>query len=130
MVSDEAYAALRAENAALRQQGETLAAQIGRLTEQLAQALQRIAELEAKKTPPPAFVKANVLARTEPRSPRRKRVAEHNHARRREAPSVVMEHAITTCPDCGSRLGGVHAGRRRHTPPTTARPGRRSLDRA
>lgn len=99
MVSDEAYAALLAENAMLR--------------EQLAAAVQRIAELEAKKTPPPPFVKANVAERTEPHPPRRNRAPEHNRARRREAPSVVVEHAITTCPDCGSRLGGVHVGRTR-----------------
>lgn len=99
MVTEEAYAALQAENALLR--------------EHLANALQRIAELEAKKTPPPAFVKANVPTRAEPRPPRRKRASQHNQARRREEPSVVVEHPMATCPDCGSRLGGVHVGRTR-----------------
>lgn len=109
MVTEEAYAALQAENARLR--------------EQLANALQRIAELEAKKTPPPAFVKANVAERPEPRSPRRKRAPEQNRARRREEPSVVVEHPITLCPDCGSQLGGVHVGRTRQVvdlPPPVA----------
>lgn len=113
MVTDEAYAALQVEHALLRQQGEELTAQIARLTEELATALQRIAELEAKKTPPPAFVKTNVAERAEPRPPRRKRAPEHNQARRREEPSVIVEHRITTCPDCGNRLGGVYVGRRR-----------------
>lgn len=116
MVTEEAYAALQVENAALQRQVETL-------TEHLASALQRIAELEAKKTPPPHFVKANVATRAEPRPPRRKRASEHNHARRREEPTVVVEHPITTCPDCGSRLGGVHVGRRRQVvdlPPPVA----------
>ena len=97
MVSDEAYAALVAENR--------------HLTEQLAAAVQRIAELEAKKTPPPSFVRANVPAR--PKAERRKRAAEHNHARRRETPTQLVEHPISHCPDCGGALGGVHVGRRR-----------------
>ena len=97
MVTDEAYAALQAENAALR--------------EQLAAALRQIAELEAKKTPPPAFVKANVPPR--PRRARKKRAAEHNHARRREAPTQIVEHPICHCPACGGALGGVHVGRTR-----------------
>ena len=106
MVTEEAYAALQAENARLRQE-------LGVLREQVADALQRLAELEAKKMPPPPFVKANVAPRSEPRPPRRKRAPEQNQARRREVPSVVVEHALTTCPDCGSRLGGVHVGRTR-----------------
>jgi hypothetical protein len=105
MVSDAAYAALQAENAALRQRVEDPTAQVARLTEQLASALQRIGELDAKKTPPPAFVKATVPERPPPRPPRRKRAPEQNHARQREEPSVVVEHAIARCPDCGSRLG-------------------------
>src|SRR5271166_1322449 len=104
MVTDEVYAALQAENAALRQQ-------IAMLSEQLAIALQRISELEAKKTPPPPFVKATVPPR--PAKPRGKRAPQHNQARRCEEPSVMVEHPITTCPDCGSRLGGVHVGRTR-----------------
>jgi transposase len=106
MVTDDAYQVLQVENAALRQRPEAL-------TEQLASALQRIAELEAKKTPPPSFVRANVPERAEPRPSRRTRAPEQNRARRREEPTVVVEHAITTCPDCGSRLGGVHVGRTR-----------------
>jgi transposase len=104
MVTDDVYAALQAENATLREH-------ISTLSEQLAVALQRIAELEAKKTPPPPFVKANVAPRTA--KPRRKRAPQHNQARRYQVPNVVIEHPITTCPDCGGRLGGVHLGRTR-----------------
>lgn len=105
MVTDEAYAALQAEKAALERR-------VAELTDQLASALQRIAELEAKKTAPPPFVKANVPERTD-RPPRRKRAAEHNHARRYEEPTQVVEHRLTHCPDCGNALGGVHVGRTR-----------------
>jgi transposase len=111
MVTDEVYAALRAENAALREQCAVLQQQNAALSEQVAAALQRISELEAKKTPPPPFVKANVPP--PPAKPRRKRAQQHNQARRCEAPSVVVEHPLTTCPDCGSWLGGVHVGRTR-----------------
>ncbi len=107
MVTDEAYAALQAENAALR--------------EELATALQRIHELEAKKTPPPSFVKANTPAVS--KRERKRRAPEANQARRREEPSVVVARALPTCPDCGGRLGGVHVGRRRQVvdlPPPAA----------
>lgn len=97
MVSEEADAALQAEHAALR--------------EQVAVALRRIAELEAKKTPPPAFVKANQPER--PVRARTKRAAEHNHARRREEPPRTVEPAITRCPVCGDALGGGQVGRTR-----------------
>ena len=67
-----------------------------------------MAELEAKKTPPPSFVKANAPER--PAKARTKRAAEHNHGRPRQQPTQVVEHAITHCPDCGSALGGVQLG--------------------
>lgn len=92
MVTADASAALDAEHALVRQQGEELSAQVARLTEELATAPQRIAELDAKKTPPPrlgkANGKANVAERAEPRPPRRHRAPEHHQARRREEPSV------------------------------------------
>lgn len=104
MVTEAAYAAIVAE----KQQ----------LSDQLTAALARIAELErqvaaltAKKTPPPAFVKAKRAER--PEKARAKRAAEANHARRREPPTRTVEHAITQCPACGDALGGVHVGRTR-----------------
>ena len=61
---------LEAENAALRGEIEILTAQVTALREQVAAltaalhaAQARINEWEAKKTPPPAFVKANVPER-------------------------------------------------------------------
>ncbi|HEX6818546.1 MAG TPA: hypothetical protein VF120_09245, partial [Ktedonobacterales bacterium] len=95
MVTDETHASVLAENAQLRQQVIDLQAQ-------LQAALERIRHLEAVKTPPPSFVKANVAARTTPKPPRKKRASEHNRARRREAePTSIVEHPITHCPDCG-----------------------------
>ena len=111
MVTDDAYAAVVAENQHLRQQ-------MAELTDQLEAALQRsaaletrVAELEAKKTPPPSFVKATVPAR--PPKPRRKRAPEHNHGRRREAPTPIVAHPLTHCPACGGAVGGVHVSRTR-----------------
>jgi|SRR5579859_2069952 transposase len=84
------------------------------LSEQLALAQQRIKDLEKQKKPPPAFVKANVTKPpAEQRKPRKKRDPQHNHARRRETPTHIVEHRISVCPTCSSRLGGVSIARRR-----------------
>ncbi len=84
------------------------------LTEQLAAAHKRIEELEKQKTPPPTFVKANVVKPQEGQKPeRKKRAAKHNHGRRREEPTRIVEHHISACEECGSRLGGVSIARRR-----------------
>jgi len=88
--------------------------QIGFLQEQLAVAYKRIEELEKQKTPPAAFVKANVKKPpASQKKPRKKRDAQHNHGRRRETPTHIVEHRISTCEECGSRLGGVSVARRR-----------------
>jgi chromosome segregation ATPase len=77
------------------------------LQEQLAGAHKRIEELEKQKTPPPAFVKANVVKPAEgEKKQRKKRDAQYNHARRRQAPTQVVEHRIKHCPVCASALGG------------------------
>ncbi len=82
--------------------------------EQLRVAQQRIEELEKQKTPPPAFVKPNVVKpEEEPKKERKKRDAKHNHARRREEPTRVVNHPIKQCPVCASALGGVSVARRR-----------------
>ena len=73
MVSDDVYAALQAENAALRQ---------------------RISELEAKKTPPPASVKANTPPR--PAKPRRKRAPQHNQGRLGVGIASLVAHLRTS----------------------------------
>ena len=88
--------------------------QVQALQEQLRAAKLRIEELEKQKTPPPAFVKANVAKPADgEKKPRKKRVAQYNRARRREKPTRVVEHHISTCGECGSRLGGVSITRRR-----------------
>src|SRR6266567_1822331 len=82
--------------------------------EQLHAAQQRIEELEKQKTPPPAFVKPNVVKpQEEEKKARKKRAAKHNHGRRREKPTRVVEHPIKQCPVCASALGGVSVARRR-----------------
>ena len=84
------------------------------LHEQLAVAHKRIEELEKQKTPPPAFVKANVVKpKAEEKKQRKKRDPQHNRARRREAPTVVVEHRIKHCPVCANALGGISVARRR-----------------
>jgi transposase len=88
--------------------------QVQTLQEQLAAAHKRIEELEKQKTPPPAFAKANVVkAADEQKKLRKKRAAQYNRARRREQPTRVVEHHLSTCGECGSHLGGVSIARRR-----------------
>jgi transposase len=111
MVTEEQYAAVVAENAQLRQDKAELTTQLQTALGRIATLEARVAELEAKKTPPPSFVKANAPER--PAKARTKRAAEHNHGRPRQEPTQVVEHAITHCPDCGSALGGVQLGRTR-----------------
>lgn len=84
------------------------------LEAQLAAAQKRIEELEKQKTPPPAFAKANVKKpEGDEKKPRKKRAAQYNHGRRREAPTRIVEHRMLSCPVCASRLGGVSVARRR-----------------
>ena len=67
--------------------------------EQLAAAHQRIEELEKQKTLPPPFVKANVKKpQAEATKERKKHDPKHNHGRKREAPTQIVEHRIRYCP--------------------------------
>jgi len=91
MALEDEVAALRAENAALR--------------EQLAAALARIADLE-QRGEPPSVVKPNRPTQTTPPVPRKKRASEHNRARHREEPTRIVTHALDRCPDCTYRLRG------------------------
>src|SRR5215831_8666904 len=111
MSLEEENANLQAENATLQRELSTLREQVERLTAALHAAQARIAELEAKKTPPPAFVKATVAER--PKQPRKKRAAHQNRARRLETPTQIVEHRLECCPACQGRLSGVHLTRRR-----------------
>jgi transposase len=49
----------------------------------------------------------------EQKQPRKKRDPKYNRARRREEPTQLVEHRITSCPVWSSRLGGVSVARRR-----------------
>lgn len=83
--------------------------------DQLQKAQARIAELEQKKTPPPAFVKANKKKREEgEKKPRKKRDAQYNKGRPRSGtPTQIVEHRVVKCPDCHLRLGGITLARPR-----------------
>jgi transposase len=98
MSLEEEVVALRAEVAALR--------------DALAQAQVRIAELERRKTPPPAFVRANIPTNRPP-TPRRKRAPEQNAGRPSEDPTQIVYHAEARCPDCGYLLRGRSVARTR-----------------
>ena len=111
MTQEEELAALRAENAALKSELSLLRQQVEQLSGALHAAQARIAELEAKKTPPAAFVKANVAKK--PKQERKKRAVEHNHARRLEPPTQIVDHRLECCPVCQGCLSGVHLARRR-----------------
>ena len=107
MTAEETIASLEAQ---LKQALERL----NDVTEQLRVAQARIAELEKQKTPPPAFVKANVKKPpAEEKNVRKKRDAKHNQARRRAMPTQIVEHRIVACPDCDLRLGGISLARSR-----------------
>ena len=75
MTHEEEIAHLRKENQELREA-------LQQTQDLLRVALARIEELEKQKTPPPAFVKANVKKKAAEEKPvRQKRDAKHNHAR-------------------------------------------------
>jgi len=93
---------LRRENGELRQ---ALAVN----QEELAAALARVVELEARlnqQRDPPAFVKRNRPQAEGPRPLRKKRAAEHNTSRRRERPTRIERHGLERCPECHYRLRG------------------------
>lgn len=108
----EELSKLEEEAGQQREQQRVLLAENQSLKEQLITAQKRIEELEKQKSPPPAFVKANKPKSSEKKA-RKKRDAQHNHARRREPPTRTIEHRISQCPECGDRLGGVSVARRR-----------------
>ncbi|MGH2479040.1 MAG: IS66 family transposase [Ktedonobacteraceae bacterium] len=105
MTVEEEVVQLRKENQELREA-------LKQAQELLHGALARIEELEKQKTPPPAFVKANVQKSvTEEKKLRKKREAQHNRARRRAMPTQIVEHHLALCPNCDLRLGGISLAR-------------------
>lgn len=114
MTAEERIASLEAQLEQVFEQWRQTQEELRQTQEQLAEANRRIEELEKQKTPPAAFVKANVKKPAEgEKKPRKKRDPKHNRARRREKPTRIMEHPISLCQECGSRLGGVSVARRR-----------------
>ena len=102
MTLEEEVARLRVENE-----------ELSRL---LAEALERVAELEGQlgERPkrggePPFFVKPNARpkqAKTENPKARKKRDKQHNHGRKRETPTTIVLHSLDNCPECKMRLHG------------------------
>lgn len=100
------------EAAQLRKENQELREALKETQELLRVALARIEELEKQKTPPPAFVKANVKKPApQEKKPRKKREAQYNRARKRSVPTQIVEHRIVECPDCHLRLGGLSLAR-------------------
>jgi transposase len=98
----------------LKKENQELREALQQTQELLRVALARIEELEKQKTPPPAFVKANVQKKAaEEKKVRKKRDAKDNHARQRSQPTQIVEHRIVSCPDCHQRLGGISLARLR-----------------
>jgi transposase len=96
----------------LRKENQELREALMQTQELLRAALAQIEELEKQKTPPPAFVKADVpKSAAEEKKPRKKREAQHNRARRRTLPTQIVEHHLAMCPDCDLRLGGISLAR-------------------
>ncbi len=98
-----------------------LRAEVERLRRELAEARQviaaqeqRIAELEHESTDQARpFVKSNRPKREGPKQPRKPRASQQNHARRRETPTRVIEHAYDRCPECNYLLRGQSLAYRR-----------------
>jgi transposase len=114
MTAEERIASLEAQLSQVLDQLRLTQEELRQTQEHLAVANKRIEELEKQKTPPPTFVKANVKKPQDgDKKQRKKRDPQHNRARRREMPTQIVEHHISTCPMCSSRLGGVSVARRR-----------------
>ena len=111
MVREKEYRQLQTKYEEVTTQLQQALRRIEEAQAQLGAAQQRIAELEAKKTPPPGFVKANTPAK--PKRERKKRAPEHNHARRCEEPTKEIVHPIEQCPECQGPLSGISVKRRR-----------------
>jgi len=112
MTADDEVVALRAANAALQAENAQVRADLAAARDLIAQLQARITELEQRKTPPPAFVKANTEQKEAPGA-RKKRDPRHNAGRRREKPTQIVHHALERCPECGYLLRGQSIARTR-----------------
>src|SRR5436305_15179166 len=111
------------EAAQLRKENQELREALKETQERLRVALARIEEVEKQKTPPPAFVKAEVKKpATQENKPRKKREAQYNRARKRAVPTQIVEHRIVECPACHLRLGEISLARCREVIDVTPQP--------
>jgi len=94
------------ELARLREENAQLIAEVARLGAALAEALERMEELERGQKQPPSFVKPNRPKPEGEKRPRKKRAAEHNTSRQRMTPTRQVRHALDHCPECQYTLRG------------------------
>jgi len=98
--------AVENELARLREENTHLIAEVVRLGAALAEALERIEELERGQKQPPSFVKPNRPKPEGEKQPRKKRDAKHNTSRHRMTATRQVRHALERCPECQYALRG------------------------
>lgn len=107
-------AALQQRDALIREQAEALHAAHREIT-----ALkQEITDLKnggppAKKTAPPDWVKPSTPAAPEEDTPKKRKPRQNAFTWQRREPTETVEHACSTCPDCGRGLSGGWESSRR-----------------
>ncbi len=113
MVVEGELARLQAENERLERELAEARRVIVGLEQELAGARQfvvaleqRVSELEHGSDEAARLGKANRPKPDGAKQPRKKRASEHNHARRRESATRVVEHARERCPECNYQLRG------------------------
>jgi hypothetical protein len=104
VILQEEVLVLRAENVELRREVADLRTLLTTAEARIAELEQEAQQASAKRTP--SFVKANRPKRQTVDGKRKKRAAEHNHARRREKPTRIECHALDRCPICNYPLRG------------------------
>ena len=102
------YAQLLANNTELLTENAALRETVSRLQDEIVLLREEIESL--RKNPPSGLARAVSMYSPKPnkpeqeRKPRKKR--EHSFVRRRMKPTVVVEHTLENCPNCGRRLEG------------------------
>ncbi len=107
MTIEEELARLRAEKLELERELAETRRELAEARQMITLLEQRISELEqGSNNDPPMYGKANRSKPEGPKQPRKKRAPHQNNARRREAPTRVVEHTHDRCPECRYRLCG------------------------
>lgn len=102
---------LKSRIAELEQKLAEALAQLESAKVELDKAKARIAELEALKTPPPAWLKPNKTKVAAEKKARRKREAKFNTGRKLETATQTQVHALDHCGECGYQLRGQSVSR-------------------